>query len=36
MRRVPINWEMVFWLLCGVGLVLAFWHYGTMISDYTD
>ncbi|WP_276326860.1 hypothetical protein [Bradyrhizobium valentinum] len=36
MRKVPINWEIVFWLLCGAGLVLAFWHYGTMVSGYTD
>ncbi len=24
MRKVPINWEIVLWLLCGVGLMLAF------------
>jgi hypothetical protein len=36
MRKLPINWEIVFWLLCGAGVVLAFWQYGKMVSDYLD
>jgi hypothetical protein len=36
MQKAPINWEIVFWLLCGAGLVLAFWQYGMMVSSYTD
>jgi hypothetical protein len=28
--------EMVFWLLCGAGVVLAVWQYVMMFSSYTD
>jgi hypothetical protein len=36
MQKAPINWEIVFWLLCGAGVVLAMWQYGRMVSSYTD
>ncbi len=36
MRKVPISWEFVFWLLCGAGVALAFWQYGNMVSGYVD
>jgi hypothetical protein len=36
MRKQPINWEIVFWLLCGAAVMLAFWQYGNMFSSYTD
>ena len=36
MRKVQINTEILFWLLCGAGAVLAFWHYGTMVSGDTN
>jgi hypothetical protein len=34
MRNAPMNWELVFWLLCAAGVALAFWQYGNMVSTY--
>jgi hypothetical protein len=36
MRKQQINWEVVFWLLCGAAVMLAFWQYGSMVSSYAD
>ena len=31
---VPILRETGFWLLCGAGVVLAIWHYSSMVLGY--
>jgi hypothetical protein len=36
MRSAPIQREIVFWLICGAGVVLAVWQYAMMFSSYTD
>lgn len=36
MRMPPINWELVFWIICGAGFLLAFWQYGQIISSYAE
>jgi len=28
--------EIVFWIICGAGFLLAFWQYGQMISSYAE
>ena len=36
MRKAPFNEEIVFWLLSGVGVVLAIWQCARMVSSYAD
>ena len=36
MRKPPIKEGITFWLLSGVGVVLAIWQYARMVSSYAD